>query len=145
LKQFSISGFLLGFIAVITGFLLSGISFVGRAGINLMYSEYKFLKTWWKGAILVYVVWLLLYVLQSFIAKKTAKKTANMVNIIALLIAVAGLVFSYADFHNTLSHRLLGEHFHLGVYLFWLVWIATSVVLLLRKKETPVELYKPEV
>ena len=51
-----------------------------------------------------------------------------------MLIAVAGLYFSYHDFRNTLSHKLLGEGFHLGVYLFWLGWIGISIGLLFTAK-----------
>ena len=137
MKRFSIIPLSLAFTALITGYLLSGISFVGRTGINLLYTEYKFLKTWWKGALIVFVVWLLFYGLQFLITRKYNKATANIINITALLIAIAGLVFSYLDFRNTLSHRLLGERFHLGVYLFWLGWIAISFFLLLVTKQAP--------
>ena len=46
---------------------------------------------------------------------------------ISVLIALVGLYFTYNDFRHTLSHRWLGERFHLGAYLFWIVWIAISV------------------
>ncbi|CAA9510987.1 MAG: hypothetical protein AVDCRST_MAG96-2457, partial [uncultured Segetibacter sp.] len=39
----------LAFFSVITGYLLSAISLVGRAGISLFYTQYQFLKTWWQG------------------------------------------------------------------------------------------------
>jgi hypothetical protein len=134
LKSSTITALSLGFFSVITGYLLSGISFIGRTGVNLVYTEYKFLKTWWKGAILIYVVWSILFFIQSYLSRKAGNSTAKLINIVALLIAVGGLYFSYSDFRNSLSHRLLGERFHLGVYLFWLGWMAISIVLLLAKK-----------
>jgi hypothetical protein len=60
--------------------------------------------------------------------------SAIIIQVVALLIAIAGLLFSYADFRHTLSHRWLGERFHLGVYLFWLVWMAICVFILLKKR-----------
>jgi hypothetical protein len=124
----------LALFAVLTGYLLSAISFVGRSGINLIYTEYKFLKSWWKAALLVYIVWLVVYFVQLYFSRKVSKVSSNLINLAALSVAVAGLYFSYADFQNSLSHRMLGERFHLGVYLFWLGWIATSVLLLINKK-----------
>jgi ABC-type multidrug transport system fused ATPase/permease subunit len=129
----------LALFAVLTGYLLSAISFVGRSGINLIYTEYKFLKSWWKAALLVYIVWLVVYFVQLYFSRKVSKASSNLINLAALSVAVAGLYFSYADFRNSLSHRMLGERFHLGVYLFWLGWITISVLLLINKKPETIE------
>lgn len=120
--------------ALLTGYLLSSISFVGRTGINLMYTEYKFLKSWWQGALLVFIVWMIFLFIQSMVLAKAQKATSNIVQVIALLIAVMGLFFSYSDFRNSISHRWLGERFHLGVYLFWIGWIIISVYQLVKQK-----------
>ena len=116
--------------STLAGYLLSAISFVGRAGISLFYQQYQFLKIWWKGALLVFTVWFFLFILQIFLYRKTSKPTFTIVSAVLLLSAIAGLFFSYADFRHSLSHRWLGERFHLGVYLFWLGWIAISVFIL---------------
>ena len=134
LKRNSILVLALATFALIDGYLLSAISFVGRTGINLVYTEYKFLKTWWKGAILVFIVWLILLGIQSYLSKKVSKATSNIIQAALLIVALAGLYLSYSDFRNSLSHRWLGERFHLGVYLFWLGWIAISIFVLVRKK-----------
>lgn len=126
--------FLLALFSLIDGYLLSAISLLGRAGISLFYTQYQFLKSWWKGAILVFVVWLILYTLQSAFDKRASKASSNVLQIILLLVAAAGLYFSYADFRNSLSHRWLGERFHLGVYLFWIGWMTISLLILSRKK-----------
>jgi hypothetical protein len=119
--------------SLLDGYLLSAISFVGRAGISLFYTEYQFLKSWWKGAILVFVVWMILFAIQSYLKRKSGNKKSNLISVVMILIAVAGLFFSYSDFRNSLSHRWLGERFHLGVYLFWLGCIVISIVVLMKK------------
>ncbi|MCW3079324.1 cytochrome d ubiquinol oxidase subunit II [Segetibacter sp.] len=134
LKRSSVFVFLLAVFALISGYLLSAISLAGRTGINLFYTQYKFLKDWWKGALLVFVVWVILLAIQLYVHKKASKSASIIVQAALLIIALAGLYMSYSDFRNSLSHRWLGERFHLGVYLFWLGWIAISVFMLLQKK-----------
>ena len=124
----------LAFFSLITGHLLSSISFVGRAGISLFYTQYQFLKNWWKGSLLVFIVWVALFIIQNFLYKKIAGSTSNIIQTALLLIGIAGILFSYSDFRHTLSHRWLGERFHLGVYLFWLGWIAITIFSALQKK-----------
>lgn len=134
MKRENILVILLAFFSLIAGYLLSAISFVGRASISLFYTQYQFLKTWWKGALLVFIVWIALFIIQSVLYKRASKKTSNIIQTALLIIAIAGLYFSYADFRNTVSHRWLGERFHLGVYLFWLGWIAIIIFLKLQRK-----------
>ena len=124
----------LGFFSIVAGYLLSAISFVGRAGISLFYTEYQFLKTWWKGALLVFFVWILLFLIQSYLVTNVRKKNSNIFQTVVMMIAVAGLYFTYSDFRNTLSHRWLGERFHLGAYLFWLGWIAITIFVFQQKR-----------
>lgn len=134
MKRNSILVISLAFFSLIAGYLLSAISLVGRAGISLFYTQYQFLKTWWKGALLVFIVWMALFIVQLVLYKRVNKKTSNIILTISLMIAIAGLYFSYSDFRNTLSHRWLGERFHLGVYLFWLGWIVITIFPALEKK-----------
>jgi hypothetical protein len=121
-------------LSILAGYLLSSISLVGRVGIGLFYKEYRFLKTWWKGALLIFIVWLFLSIIHHILHKKVSKRRYNIISAISLIIAVAGLYFSYSDFSHTLSHRWLGERFHLGVYLFWLGWMGIIIKTLLQKK-----------
>lgn len=136
LKRTTFLIFLLAIFSVIDGYLLSAISFVGKAGISVFYTQYQFLKTWWKGAILVFVVWMFLLAIQSFFNNRVNKATGGILQVALIIVALAALYLSYSDFSNSLSHRWLGERFHLGVYLFWLGWAIISIFLLLRKKET---------
>jgi hypothetical protein len=129
---------LLTALATLSGYLLSRASLVGRAGISLFYKEYSFLKTWWQGALVILAMWLLLFGLQSWIHARAKTATGRLVHIAAIVLAVVGLYFTYRDFHYTLSHKLLGERFHLGGYLFWIGWMLISLYLLTQSRKTTV-------
>lgn len=126
-------------LSAVSGVLLSNASWVGKMGMSLFYQEYNFLKIWWKGAGLIFFLLTGLYGLQSLIHKTTGKRTSTAVHIFALLVALAGLYFSYRDFRHDFSHRLLGERFHIGVYLFWIGWMVISIYLLLTGKHEKAE------
>lgn len=125
---------LLAGVSVLSGYLLSKASLVGRVGINLFYKEYKFLKTWWQGAAVVFGVLLLLLLIQGIIQRQARRSTANWLHGALLLAAVAGLYLTYSDFRNTTNHRLLGERFHLGAYLFWIGWMMISLFYLVQRR-----------
>ncbi len=122
-------------LAAVAGYLLSKASLVGRVGISLFYKEYGFLKVWWQGGLLIFAVWMLLLFLQGRVQKKTLPSRAAAIHSGAVVLALIGLYFTYQDFRNTLSHRWLGERFHLGGYLFWIGWIIISVFYLTRKRK----------
>lgn len=119
-------------ISVVSGYLMSKASLIGRAGISLFYTEYNFLKVWWKGALLIFLVLIALFVIHGLVQKRTTARKARNFHLIAAILAVTGLYFTYNDFRHTVSHHLLGERFHLGVYLFWIAWITVSVLHLLN-------------
>jgi hypothetical protein len=124
-------------LSIISGVLLSKASVVGKAGMTLFYREYNFLKSWWKGALLVFAVLLILYLIQGLLQRNKPAQKKRMINLVAIGLAVAGFFFTYLDFSNTLSHRLLGTAFHIGAYLFWIGWILISICYLrgIRKTE----------
>lgn len=126
---------LLAALAALSGYLLSKASLVGKAGITLMYQEYKFLKVWWQGAGVVFICWLFFFILQGWINRKAKGQNASLAHTGALLIAAIGLFFTYHDFRNNLSHRLLGERFHVGAYLFWIGWMIISLFYLFKGRE----------
>lgn len=95
--------------------------------MSLFYREYNFLKTWWKGGLLILAALMALYIAHGMVQKKYPASKAKAIHIGACVIALIGLYFTYNDFRHTLSHRLLGERFHLGVYLFWIGWIITGL------------------
>lgn len=125
-------------LACLSGYLMSKASFIGRIGMTYMYKEYRFLKTWWKGALFVFAVWVIILAIQTIVRQKASRQTANIIHIVFILVALAGLYFTYADFQHTASHRWLKEKFHIGAYLFWLGWIIISVFFMVEKrKELP--------
>lgn len=119
----------------IAGYVLSKASLVGKAGISLFYTQYKFLKTWWQGGLVVFAVWMLLFFLQGLAQRKWSTAASRLVHFAAIIAALAGLYFTYQDFRHTLSHRWLGERFHLGGYLFWIGWMAVSLFYLTENKK----------
>src|SRR5215203_450096 len=114
---------LLAALAALSGYLLSKASLVGKTGISLFYKQYGFLKVWWQGALAVFIVWLLLFFIQGLVVRRAKGNNAVLAHLAAIIMAAAGLFFTYQDFQNDLSHRLLGERFHLGTYLFWIGWL----------------------
>lgn len=114
-------------LSILSGILLSKASLVGRAGMTLFYQEYNFLKTWWKGAVLIFITLLLLFIIQGQLQKNKPLSKARLINIVAVVLALAGLYFTYLDFSNSVTHRWLGTAFHTGGYLFWIGWLAISV------------------
>jgi len=124
----------LAVLSVVAGYLLSNSSWIGKVGMDLFYDEYIFLNTWWKGALLVFAVFVFLYALQSAVLLYASQRISRTVNVTAIVAAVVGLYLTYDDFRQDLAHRWMGERFHLGVYLIWVGWMIISVYLLMRRK-----------
>ena len=126
---------LLAALAALSGYLLSKASLVGKVGMTLVYKEYSFLKVWWQGALAVLAAWLVLLLIQGVVNRRAKGGNAALAQIVALVLAAIGLFFTYQDFRNNLSHRLLGERFHIGGYLFWIGWMIISLFYLFRGKK----------
>ena len=136
MKRRSLLVLLLLVLAAVSGYVLSKASLVGRVGISLFYRQYKFLKVWWQAGLIVFFIWMILFFLQGWAQRKFSAKTAKLVQIGTIVVAIAGLYFTYLDFRHTVSHRWLGERFHLGGYLFWIGWIIIGVFYLTEKRNT---------
>lgn len=121
-------------LSTLSGWLMSHVSFIGRLGINFIHREYKFLKVWYKGGAVVFVVLLTLFILQWLADRRLKRPVARGVQLVALLIAVGGLWLTYSDFRSDFTHRILKERFHLGAYLFWLGWMSISLFLLATRR-----------
>ncbi|RYD55447.1 MAG: cytochrome d ubiquinol oxidase subunit II [Sphingobacteriales bacterium] len=122
-------------LSLLSGYMLSKVSFIGRAGISVFYTSYTFLKVWWQAAAVVFIALLLLYGIQYVIYTRANERIAKGAQVTSLFLAITGLILSYNDFRDDISHRWLGERFHIGVYLFWFGWISISIFLLLQKKK----------
>lgn len=125
----------LGAYSAVSGYLMSNMSWVGRLGINLMHKEYKFLKTWWQGGAVVYVVLLLLFGIQLLIQKGLPNVLSKIVHVLLFGAAVYGFYFTYSDFSDDWTHKLLREVFHVGAYMFWFGWMLISIFFLSERRK----------
>jgi hypothetical protein len=126
-------------LAVITGWTLSKATIIGKVGIHFLHGEYAFLNSWWKGALFVLGVWIVMEIIQYRIWKKYRPNINRAVQISFISLAVLGLYFTYIDF-RTFSHGLLGERFHIGGYLFWIGWSIISIYFMkFRNDETTIK------
>ncbi|MCW3122218.1 MAG: hypothetical protein JWQ38_1710, partial [Flavipsychrobacter sp.] len=121
-------------LSVISGYLMSKASWLGRVGMTFFYKEYNLLKIWWQGAIAVFIVLLLLFALHSVIQARMKFLAAKTVHLLIMLLAFGGLYLTYDDFTNELTHNLLGWRFHYGFYLFWVDWMLICFFFLFKKK-----------
>ena len=122
-------------LAVIIGWTLSKATVIGKVGIHFLHREYSFLNSWWKGALLVWIVWLALEFIQYRIWKRSRPNINLAIQTSLIFLAIVGLYFTYLDF-KTFSHGLLGDRFHIGGYLFWIGWCIISLFFIrLRKDE----------
>ena len=119
-------------LSVVAGYLLSKVSIVGRMGMKIFYKEYLFLRSWWKDTLLLFVVLMILFAVQAYLKQKLPPDRSNKIFLISVVFALAGLYISYDDFRHTLSHHFLGERFHIGVYLFWIGWMATGIYFIVQ-------------
>ncbi|MCO6564973.1 MAG: hypothetical protein J6581_05965 [Apibacter sp.] len=126
-------------VSISIGFLMSKMSWIGRMGINLFRNEYKILKVWWKTALMVLSIQLLLILIQ-YIIKRTCKVTiSKLLFFLFLLSGCIGLVYTYHDFSTVYEHRIMKERFHLGGYLFWIGWIVSNLYFLVTPYQKTVQ------
>jgi len=85
--------------------------------------------------LVIFCFLLLLVGIHLVVRKMLDFKTARFTYLLALAVALVGLYLTYLDFRQSLSHRLLGERFHIGAYLFWLGWININIFFLVDHKK----------
>ncbi|AHF18080.1 hypothetical protein [Niabella soli] len=123
-------------IAFLSGVLTSGISLVGRAGVNTFYTSYKFFKVWWQSGLVCLGAQLVVLGI-LFIADRKCSGVKRLSILLAfLLLFLAGLYLTYSNFRTDLAHRWLGERFHLGVYLYWLGFCAIALYFIVTGSST---------
>ena len=128
---------LLAGLSTTSGYLMSKASWIGRVGMTFLHREYNFLKIWWQGAIAVYLVFIVLFWLHSFIFRRFHVVGARLCFILFFLLGVGGAYLTYDDFTNDFSHHLLKWRFHLGFYLIWAGWVLISLFFLFRARPKP--------
>ena len=119
--------FILTLISLLSGNLTKGVSFVGKMGINLFYKEYKFFKVWCPAALVCFASMIIVTVPLYLVDKSLRGVTRKIVLLLLFFVFLSGLYFTFKDFRNDLSHRLLGERFHLGIYLYWIGFCVISL------------------
>lgn len=135
--------FVLVFLAVLSGKLTAGMSFVGRLGIGFFYKQFSFLKTWWQTALIYFGSMILVGILLYLIDKLLDGRKRKLILLSLFLLSLAGLYFTYHDFRTNLTYRWLGERFHLGIYLYWIGWCIISLFFALTPKKQVVEAAPP--
>ena len=129
----------LAVLSLLSGVLMSEMSWIGRVGISLIHHEYRFLKVWYEGAAVIFVILLAFFVLQQMLQRRMPPATARVAHIIAIVLALLGLWATYHDFRSDFTHRILHERFHLGVFLFWFGWISISLFFLTERRRDEVK------
>lgn len=133
MKNRIIAILVLAFSSLLSGILISKMSFIGRVGITIIYNEYAILKSWWKTALLFFIIQAVLFAVFSIWQNKNSSKLKQFIlPVIFLIIGFVGLYYTYHDFTQT-SHRLLKASFHFGFYLFWMTWFANCIYFLIIK------------
>ena len=125
----------LAMLSALSGFLMSHMSWIGRVGINLMHQEYKFLKVWWQGGLVVYAVLLVLFVLHAIFDRVLPFIGAKLLHGLLFIAAIGGFYYTYSDFSDDFTHRILKNVFHVGAYLFWVGWMMTCIFFLVKKRK----------
>lgn len=123
--------FLIG-LSLSSGWLMSRMSWIGRLGLNWFHQDLEFLKTWYWGGGLVFILLFVLFLLQYSMRRNSLPLVGISIQLVALLLATLGFWFCWVDFKSDLSHHLMKQNFHSGVYLFWIGWACTSSYILLR-------------
>lgn len=113
-------------ISLVAGILLSKMSIIGRIGVSTIYTEYGFLKQWYKGFAVVFIVQLLLTGILWAVKRTTTYKNFSLVNLVFIVIGLIGLLYTFYDFTST-SHKYMNSQFHTGGYLFWAGWFITCL------------------
>ena len=130
-------------LAIIAGWTLSKAALVGKVGINVLHREYLFLNSWWKGAFLIWVIWLVLEIIQYQILKRYRRSINLTIQAAFIFLAVLGIYYTYLDF-KTFSHGILGDRFHIGGYLFWIGWCIIGIFFIkLRNNEIDIPEKQP--
>ncbi|MFV0195488.1 hypothetical protein OBJ93_08390 [Empedobacter falsenii] len=126
---------ILAFSSLLSGIMISKMSYIGKVGITIIYNEYTILKSWWKTALLLFAIQAIIFVVLSVWKLKTTKRLKQLLlPFIFLSIGIIGLIYTYYDFTET-SHRLLKKTFHFGFYIFWLTWFGNCIFFMSKQKK----------
>lgn len=112
-------------VSLVSGILLSKMSLIGRIGVSTVYSEYGFMKHWYKGFAAVLLIQMLLMAVLWIVKRAASYKNFSIVNLVFIIVGLLGLLYTFYDFTST-SHKYMNSQFHWGGYLVWAGWFITS-------------------
>lgn len=127
--------FILVFLSLLSGNLTAGVSLVGKIGISFFYKQFSFFQSWWQSSLVCLALMLVVGAILYFIDRSTNGLKRKIVLIACFLIFLAGLYLTFRDFRTDLTHRWLGERFHVGVYLYWIGFGIISLFFALTEKK----------
>ena len=88
MKNLSILTLIQALLSLVSGILISKMSFIGKIGVSTFYSQYAVFKTWWKTALKVmkfsfhagfYLFWITWFITCFyFLLSKGAKQTTDL-------------------------------------------------------------------
>src|SRR5690606_20054034 len=84
-------------ISLVAGILMSQMSLIGKIGVSTLYTEYGFLRHWYKGFTAVLIVQLLLIAILWIVKRVTTYKNFSIVNLILVIIGLIGLIYTFYD------------------------------------------------
>ena len=113
MKNLSILTLIQALLSLVSGILISKMSFIGKIGVSTFYSQYAVFKTWWKTALILFIVqFVLLLFLQTFRAKVSVG-FARLLAVLLTIIGAVGAYLTYIDFTTT-AHKVMKFSFHAG-------------------------------
>lgn len=128
-----------GVLSLLCGILSSQMSFIGRMSIQLMYRDYLIFKSWWKTALVFFIIQLAIIIVLAALKAYAGLRTVRVLAFILLLTGLIGAYLTYIDFTTT-SHRFMRTKFHIAGYLFWFSWCINCIYFMVsRKKKAPLE------
>ncbi|HTG55720.1 MAG TPA: hypothetical protein VL943_05610, partial [Niabella sp.] len=119
----------------LSGNLTAGVSLVGKIGISFFYKQFSFFQSWWQSTLVCLALMLIVGAILYFIDRSTNGPKRKVVLIACFLVFLAGLYLTFRDFRTDLTHRWLGERFHVGVYLYWIGFGIISLFFALTEKK----------
>lgn len=123
-----------GILSLLCGILSSKMSFIGKMGIQVMYRDYLIFKSWWKTALVCFIIQLALILILSTLKAYAGLRTARVIAFSLLLAGIIGAYFTYIDFTTT-SHKMMRAKFHIAGYLFWLAWFINCIYFVVSSKK----------
>ncbi|WP_068596811.1 hypothetical protein [Vaginella massiliensis] len=124
-----------GILSLLSGILISKMSWIGKIGISVFYRDYLIFRSWWKTALVIFAIMLFLNLVFYLFQQLIGLRASRILAIVLFHVGLFGLMYTFYDFNYT-AHRYLKSSFHFGAYLFWINWMTSCIFFILKKKQT---------